>query len=183
MGGPGSGRPVELTEEVKAHVVGAIIKGLSGEAATVALGFSDSTFHKWMQRGKRASKLEESELPSSEVIFLQFFRAVTEARAVDENRLLQIVNDAALEDYRAATWILERRYAKRWSKAQQLELKGKLQLDVDATKLAERMAGLAASETAGGAIDAIDCANPVAALEAGTPGGREGDSGSGGQEG
>jgi hypothetical protein len=73
------------------------------ETAAAAAGVSKPTLHNWL---KRAAHGEER--------YAEFARDVEEAQALAELRDLALVGKAALNDWRAASWRLERRHPRRW---------------------------------------------------------------------
>lgn len=69
-------------------------------------GINRSTFNKWMKRGE----VEETG------IYHDLYLKVKRAEAISEIGLLQIIREAAPDDWRAAAHILERRWPNSWGK-------------------------------------------------------------------
>lgn len=138
---PGVGRPPKLTPDVTARIVDAILEGNYQETAAVLGGISESTFHNWKARGMDARKQIEdpnaSDLPASEVPYLEFLVAVETARAQAEQGFVRtvkkIADGAAVKavhededggtvteyhppNHNAATWWLERSFPNRWGR-------------------------------------------------------------------
>jgi transposase-like protein len=106
-----TGRPTDCTPEVTEAVCAELREGLSIASACAAGGIARSTYHDWLQRA--------SEGPP----FSDFRDATTKARAVGTRSLEVTVRTAALDDWRAAAWMLERKAPEDWSK--RTEITGK----------------------------------------------------------
>lgn len=72
-----------------------------------------------MQRGEAAKSGE----------YFDFFVQVTQAQAEAEVRAVAIINKASESDWRSASWLLERRFNKRWANTQRIELEAKKQVN------------------------------------------------------
>ena len=79
-----------------------IAKGLPMIQSAIACNISKATFYRW-----REEKPEFEEM-------------VTQAVAVSEARLLNKISDS--EDWRAAAWVMERRFPDRWTKKDKVEM-------------------------------------------------------------
>jgi len=79
-----------------------IAKGLPILQSAIACGISRTTFYRW-----------KDERP-------EFEEMVNQAVAVSEARLLNKISDA--EDWRAAAWVMERRFPDRWAKRDKVEM-------------------------------------------------------------
>jgi hypothetical protein len=91
------GRPSKLTDARVATICEALRKGSTRKAAYESVGISKETFSDWM--GKYSA----------------FSDAVTRAEAECENRMAQVIVDAAADDWRAAECWLKRRRREDWS--------------------------------------------------------------------
>lgn len=109
-----AGRPTKLTDEMQERICENIRRGLGYREAAVAAGISERTFYNWKSRGENAKS----------GIHLQFLQALQEAEAIAELVLLEIIQNATKKDWRAATWILERRHPRRWAQLQKREISG-----------------------------------------------------------
>lgn len=79
-------------------------------------GVDPSTLKHWLRKGKE----------QTEGIYFEFAEAYELAKAQGETRLLsEITNAVEAGDWRAAAWILERKYPARWSKQNRVEVTGK----------------------------------------------------------
>lgn len=120
-------RPTKFTRETVDRLLEAVRAGLPYHLAAEAAGISYDTFNEWHQgrfpRG--ADKALKSE----------FSDALTRAKGESALTLMQIIRTAAPEDWRAAAWILERRFPKDFGK-QLVELTGEdggpVQIEVQA---------------------------------------------------
>jgi hypothetical protein len=115
----GRGRPTKLSDDVKNLLLSAIAAGNHLEPACNLAGIDYSTFRNWMRKGEQVSKGE----------YFDFFQEVTRAIAQAEAVLLGRVKRASEEDWRAATWILERRYSDRWSNKQRIQIELEKELE------------------------------------------------------
>ncbi len=102
-----SGRPSLLTPEVQAKIVDRVRRGNYPAVAAGACGIGQSTFFRWMERGKA-----EEDSP-----YREFREAVKEAADSAETEMVDVIRQAAATSWQAAAWWLERtrhqRYARR----------------------------------------------------------------------
>jgi len=108
------GRPTKLTPEVQDRIIQALKAGNYVETAAEYAGIGKTTFYRWMEQGKQASR----------GIYREFRDAVMRARAEAEARNVAIIQQAAPDDWRAAAWWLERAFPDRWGARQKLEHSG-----------------------------------------------------------
>ncbi len=108
-------RPTKFTRETVDRLLIAIRAGLPYHLAAEAAGISETTFYEW-QAG-RFPRGADTQLKA------EFSEALTRARGESALRLMGIINKAAPDDWRAASWILERRFPKDFGK-QTLEVTG-----------------------------------------------------------
>ena len=91
-------RPTKLTPEVQKTITDAIAIGATYQAAAEYAGIAYETFNEWM-KDKRPK-------------FVKFSEAVREANAKARVTLLARIQTSAKDgDWRAAAWILERRFS------------------------------------------------------------------------
>lgn len=111
------GRPHRLTSDMQQRITDLIEQGMRPQDAAIASGISRSTFHSWMARGRQArDAAERDELSAAEEPFLDFLDAVERALTVPEMRAVTVIQDSAAKgSWRAAAWLLERRWPERWS--------------------------------------------------------------------
>jgi hypothetical protein len=108
-------RPTKFTRSTLDRLFVAIRAGLPYHLAAEAAGISYQTFNEW-QHG-RFPRGADTQLKA------EFSDQLTRARGGSALRLISIVNRAAPDDWRAASWILERRFPKDFGK-QTLEVTG-----------------------------------------------------------
>jgi hypothetical protein len=89
-------RPTRLTPEVQEAVCEAIRNGATYQAASEAAGIAYATFNEW----RKDARLK----------YVKFSEAVTRANADAQLDLLAKIGNQADKDWRAAAWILERRF-------------------------------------------------------------------------
>lgn len=114
------GRPSSLTPERTKRITELISGGNSLEVAAQASGITATTFFNWCARGRRErERLEQNprlKPKKSEEIYVEFLEDVERARAEGEARLVLVVTKKAMNDWRAAAWMLERKAPERWGK-------------------------------------------------------------------
>jgi hypothetical protein len=114
------GRPTSLTPEVSTRILDIIKAGGYVEAAAQAAGVSRSTFHAWFDRGHPDGVVTDPEKPDERVRrkddepFRVFRAKVEQAKAEGEAINVARVSAAAVKDWKAAAWILERTHPDRW---------------------------------------------------------------------
>lgn len=102
------GRPCGLTLETERVLLSAIERGLPYKQAAALAGISYMTLNRWRRQG---------EVDGAPAEFRDFCYRLEAAEARAANTLLQAVSKAGRErDWRAAAWILERRYPEDWGK-------------------------------------------------------------------
>jgi hypothetical protein len=103
------GRPTKLTPEIHADIVERLGNGEFREQAAAAAGIDSSTFRRWMLRA------EEGEEP-----YAQFAHDVAVADAKAEGASVSVIKHAQYGvgeepgDWKAAAWLLEHKFPKRW---------------------------------------------------------------------
>lgn len=112
-----AGRPSILTPERKKTFIKALENGSTIKLACALAGFRVSTVCEWIQRGKGEHSTRQS-TPE----YAEFAAEVERAIARSELTLLKRVNAASRDDWRAASWILERRFPAQWSNTQRIAL-------------------------------------------------------------
>lgn len=94
--------------------------------------------------------------------YFEFLEDVTRAQAEAEVRLVALINKASTEDWRAGSFILERRFSANWSNTQRIKIEAQRQTNealsfilntVSDTAKAEIAAALAFTEHANTEID------------------------------
>lgn len=98
----GRGQPTALTPSVERIILEAVRKGNFNSTAAKAAGISYQTWANWKA--------------STNPLYVEFFSRVAEMEAVAEMTALQAITNKQTEDWKAAAYILEHRYSKRWGK-------------------------------------------------------------------
>lgn len=99
------GRPTKCTPDVSDAFLRAVARGMDYKLACDAVDIDYSTFKRWMQLG------EAGEQP-----YCAFRAAVLCARAERAAHLLDKIEAFAVDDWRAAAWILERTMPEHFAK-------------------------------------------------------------------
>lgn len=109
------GRPSGLTREVADRIVRILAAGGYVQTAAVAAGITVHQLEKWLARG-RPDGDDPLDEPHREL------RArIEQARAEGETRNVALIAQAALTNWQAAAWLLERQYPERWARPSQRE--------------------------------------------------------------
>ena len=104
-------RPTKLTAETQEKIVRAIRAGNYPEVAVAHAGIHPATYYRWMERGALEGEAVEDDP------FRRFRSDVERALADAEAAAVALIGKAARDgDSRAATWLLERRFAERWGR-------------------------------------------------------------------
>jgi transposase len=98
------GRPCKLTPELQERICDLLESGNTRRDVAYIVGISCHTFQRWMRQGRTD--------PESE--FRIFRLAVRQKEAAAVARNVQIIRDAASDQWQAAARWLERRYPERW---------------------------------------------------------------------
>jgi|VirMetMinimDraft_7_1064189.scaffolds.fasta_scaffold06330_2 hypothetical protein len=93
-----NGRRSKLTPELQDKICGLIRGGNYMHHAAAACGIHKSTIHDWIKKGE-----EEKRQP-----YADFAEAVARARGEAVGALVLTIKKAATDDWRAASWLLER---------------------------------------------------------------------------
>lgn len=122
------GRPTKLTPEVHKAIVDAIREGNYLATAAEYGGVTRQSVWGWMQRGRdevqRVAADGRRSVRESERPYVNFFNAVTRARAEAEAKSVELIRGASHDDWRAAAWFLERSFQERWGNKQKIEHTG-----------------------------------------------------------
>ena len=105
------GRPTKCNPKTIARIAKVLALGGTINSACRAGGIDTATYYSWLRRG------EEGEDP-----FVGFLSAVKESQAVAEHKALSIINEAMLDHWQAAAWLLERRYPDDYGRRQRMDI-------------------------------------------------------------
>lgn len=109
------GRPTLLNPTRQAALLSAIEEGLPLKEAAEIAGISYNTLNHWQNRGANESAPPE---------FRQFCQLLRRSQALAMQVNVSAIRDAAKRDWRAAAWILERRFPADFARQQQIEHSG-----------------------------------------------------------
>ena len=105
----------KLTPEVQARICDGIRLGMTYKLAAEYGGVHEASFYNWI---KQATDEDEG-------IFFEFFKAVTQAKTEAVATNLGYIQEAAeAGEWKAATWILERRHPDDYMKRQEQRVTG-----------------------------------------------------------
>ena len=100
-------RPTKLNAKRAQQICDYVAQGHTREVAAQACGIVSTTLYRWMKRGER-----QPDGPCGE-----FCRALKRADLEAELACLRQIKEAAQHgDWRAAAWMLERRYPEKWGR-------------------------------------------------------------------
>lgn len=133
VNGTSTGR---LTKELADKIVERVRSTTYIETAAAIYGVNETQLARWLSRGHAAwdrippevvEALGPSEDPlvlvdSEERVYAYFTRLIMKASAEREEELIGMVSDKGIKDWRAASFILERGYARRWGAQARAEL-------------------------------------------------------------
>lgn len=127
-----SGRHTVLNKKMIDRIAGKIKQGNYACVACQYVGISTRVYYKWIE------KANEDIENGKKSIYVQFFHAIKEAEAIAEDRNVQLIQKASVEEgsWQASAWYLERKHPERWANKQKFEHSGQLQmLNIDPAKL------------------------------------------------
>jgi hypothetical protein len=101
------GRKLRLTREVHDTIIRHLKVGAFKRHAAEAAGVSEDAINQWLKRGAAGEKA-----------FVQFFNDVRTTQGEDAVRMASVITRAAVKnDWKAAAWVLERKYPKLYGRA------------------------------------------------------------------
>ena len=115
-------RPTKLTPEVQDLIVDGINAGLTFRLTCARVGVNPGTFYRWLETGEIVKT----------GMYREFYEAVERAKADSALRLVSQITLQALTDWRAAAFILERRFPDDYGKRTEVTGKDGGPVKVDA---------------------------------------------------
>ena len=115
-----TGRKTKLSPDLQKRLLDAIAAGNYIHTACAAVGIGESTYFKWLERGR-----------AGESPYREFMEALTRAEQQAIVSLVEIVRSHAIADWRAAAFLLERRQKKDWGRHETLDATVTTKLDED----------------------------------------------------
>ena len=109
-----AGRPTKLTPDVQEAIVDGINAGLTYRMSCARAGVTHATFYRWLEKGETAKS----------GAFREFCDTVSRAKADSALRLVSQITLQAPTDWRAAAFLLERRFPDDYGKRTEVTGKG-----------------------------------------------------------
>ena len=109
-------RPTKLTAETQEKIVRAIRAGNYPEVAAAHAGIHPATHYRWMERGALEGDAPEDD--PYRHYRAEVERALADSEAAEVGLIVKAARDG---DWRAAAWVLERRFGDRWGRRDRLE--------------------------------------------------------------
>lgn len=107
---------------VETKLIEALTDGAYREEAALYAGISVSTFYRWMKEGEAAATADPPETSRQR----ELWEAVKNAEAGSEIDMIRIVRTAAVKQWQAAAWWLERKNPGKWGRFERIEHSGTL---------------------------------------------------------
>ena len=105
-----AGRPTKLTPDVQEAIVDGINAGLTYRMSCARAGVTHATFYRWLEKGETAKS----------GAFREFCDTVSRAKADSALRLVSQITLQAPTDWRAAAFLLERRFPDDYGKRSEI---------------------------------------------------------------
>lgn len=107
------GRPSKLNDTVRKAIVQAVSHGAVFETAAAFAGVERVTFRAWLTRGRKEIAEDKLDTPHA-LLVIELEKALADCEVM----WLTAVGGAAVDHWKAAAWLLERkwpeRYGRRW---------------------------------------------------------------------
>lgn len=100
------GRPEKISPELVTEISNYVRMGNYVETAAAVAGITKDTLYRWLRKGANAKS----------GIYKQFSDAVKRAQAEAEARDVGLIGKAAVDQWQAAAWRLERKFPDRWGR-------------------------------------------------------------------
>lgn len=124
------GRPLKLNEPHPNHptraaaIEHALLSGAYIETAAAYAGIGTTTLYRYLAEGREADAIiaehgktaGTKRLSKRQAQLWEFWDTLTRARALVETRNLSLIQQAAVDDWKAAAWFVERAYPSRWGR-------------------------------------------------------------------
>ena len=121
-----AGRKSDLTPQMQEEICGYIEGGATNRDAALLAGISESTFYKWLDRGKEEAKGKH----------FQFIEAIKAARAAFKEHHRKNIKVAGENgSWQASAWLLERSVPQEYGRRQALEHSGQIDTPVKVIKI------------------------------------------------
>ena len=110
------GRPCKLTLELQEEICQYIAGGNTFERSCILAGIHHDTLLRWRNKGRTAKSGK----------FFGFFGAVKRAEEQFKAHNIAIIQQAAIKQWQAAAWLLERKYPEEFGRREKIEISNKL---------------------------------------------------------
>ncbi|MBF0607433.1 MAG: hypothetical protein SFH39_00965 [Candidatus Magnetobacterium sp. LHC-1] len=97
---------LQLNSEIVDSLANFLRLGADKKTACESCGIHYDTFRRWMQKGEKEKT----------GIYRNLYNVIKKALADNEIRLIAIIQKAAEVDWKAAAWMLERKYPDNWGR-------------------------------------------------------------------
>lgn len=122
-------RKTKLTRKLINKAENLIKLGNYNSTVCQYLGIGETTWYRWMEEGEKATR----------GIKREFWESIKKAESHAEIRNVQIIQNAAQENWQASAWYLERKFHDRWGRKEKVDANvnhsGGLQNKVDLSGL------------------------------------------------
>jgi transposase len=116
---PAPGRPLKLTPEIIEDVRRLLPTAMNIETVAAYLGICSQTWRNWLRQGSTEEKRlrrKSAKPKAAAALHLEFFWVHKKALAEGEIYAAGIIKKAAIEQWQAAAWFLERIAPQRWGR-------------------------------------------------------------------
>lgn len=118
-------RPPKLNPEMIEHCRKALLRGVPHKTLGSLIGVSERTIYIWMNKGQEiVDEIESGELRrlnKKQKLYFQFFQTVKESDATFMQNQLTLIQSKARTDWKAASWLLERRFPDNFGKTESVK--------------------------------------------------------------
>ena len=105
---PATGGHRQVDDKIQTEIVERLRHGVDLETTVKAAGINLTIYERWLKRGERTATKDKP--------YRAFAIAVEQAKADAEAILVKRISNAAADDWKAAAWLLERKWPERWTK-------------------------------------------------------------------
>lgn len=99
----------KLSPEIEKLIGEAIALGMSKHKAAKMVGIEHTTLYRWVEQG-------EADIQSDQdTAYSTLCTTINQAEAAFQGYALQMIHDAAVKQWQAAAWLLERRNPEEWA--------------------------------------------------------------------
>ena len=107
---------MKISKQLTKTVAEAIRQGYPNRFACAIAGIAERTYYRWHKRGEEIFEAERVCETKMDDACLYFYFETEKAHADYVHMLVTIIHQAAERDWKAAAWILERRYPEEYSR-------------------------------------------------------------------